>query len=616
MKQSAKLLLLLLSLFLVQCASTSRFENFITTDKDKLMDGEKVFRFVSYNIPNLAYVEDYDAFTAQSPWRLPTPYEIKDALRTIRMDGGRVARIYTFSVRKAGESNEIVRAVEGPGEFNEAAFRTFDKVLQIANREGVRLIVPFVDNWWWWGGRAEYAAFRGKLPNDFWTDPQLISDFKKTIKFILDRKNTYTGVLYKDDKAILGWETGNELEAPLSWQDTIAAYIKSIDKNHLVLEGTFKQLLTKQEVADSNFDVLSTHYYTTLDKAVKDALLNRELTAGKKPYFIGEFGLRNPLNTKALVDTVINNGISGIMIWSLRGHARDGGFYQHSLSYRFPGFAADSMCHEKEIVNIMREAAYRINGEPEPPLPVPDPPRLLDIKDVYDISWQGSTGAASYKIQRLTEGSDNWETIADSATDAVPVFRPLYDDTTAELGKNYFYRVIAQNSSGASEPSNIVGPVTVDYRKLVDELADTSKILIASDSLKFASPFSAVKAKYDFSRLEGPKGAYVVYQVPQSIDSIMVEAFFTSGECGMNFFASDSLSTMKPIPAKLETFPPYSNHYGFYVPAMYTCGEFPAHSRYLKIEFNGGSELSRVEIIYSRIKEPNPDIVTLEQEQK
>ncbi len=616
MKRSLILLLPLLSLFLVDCGSTSQFKNFVTTDKDKLMTGDKELRFVSYNIPNLAYIEDYDAFKAQSPWRLPTPYEIRDALKTIKMDGGKVARIYTFSVRRAGETRNIIRAVEAPGEFSESYFRTFDKVLQIANEEGVRLIIPFVDNWWWWGGRGEYAAFRGMKPDDFWTDPQVISDFKKTIKFVLDRKNTYTGVKYKDDKAILGWETGNELEAPLAWQDTVAAYIKSIDKNHLVLEGTYQRLLTKEEVADSNFDVLSTHYYTDLKTAVHDALLNRELTKGKKPYFIGEFGLKNPLNTGALIDTVINNGISGMMIWSLRGHAEDGGFYQHDLCYHFPGFAADSAYHEKQIVDMMRAGAYQINGEVEPPLPMPDPPHLFSMRDVYDISWRGSTGAASYKIERLEEGSAKWETIADSATDAGISFRPLYEDTTAELGKAYYYRVIAQNASGESEPSNVVGPVTVSYRKLVDEVADTSKMLIASDSLRFASSASAAKAKFDFSRLEGSKGAYVVYEVPQDIDSIIVEAFFTKGDCGLSFYASDSLSNLKQIPAKVETFPPYFNLYGAYVPAMYTCGEFPEHSRFLKIEYEGPSELSRVEIIYSKLRKPNPDIVTLGQEQR
>jgi mannan endo-1,4-beta-mannosidase len=609
--------LILLATFFVGCAASSQFNNFITVKKDKLMDGEKEFRFVSYNIPDLAYIEDYFPFDDPNPWRLPTEFEIRDALKTIKMDGGKVVRIYTLSVRRKGESQNIIRYVEGPGKFNEEAFRSLDKVLQIANEEGVRLIIPFVDNWWWWGGRAEYAAFRNKQPNDFWTDPELISDFKKTIKFVLNRKNTYTGILYKDDKAILGWETGNELETPLSWQDTIASYIKSIDRNHLVLEGTHSQLLTETEVADTNFNVLSTHYYTTLKNAVRDALRNRELTKGKKPYFIGEFGFRNPQEAKALVDTVIDSGISGIMIWSLRFHTRDGGFYQHGEnygvgSYRFPGFDIDSVYHEKEIVEMMRKAAFAIDGLPEPPLPIPDPPRLLPIRDVYHISWQGSVGASSYVIQRREENSDQWQTIADSVSDACEVFRPLFEDTTAEEGKSYYYRVLAENSSGVSAPSNEIGPVEVDCKELVDELGDSTKIFAMSGSLQFLTYQDSYRAKDDFSRLKGEAGSYIVYRIPEQIDSINVEVFLEDSQCGLSFEASDSLSTLKPISAKIETFPPYKNFYRFFTPALYTCAEFPLNSRYLKIKFDGTAQLSRVEIIYAKLRKPDPNIVTVQ----
>ena len=94
-----------------------------------------------------------------------------------------------------------------------------------------------MDNWVWQGGRAEYAGFRGKTRDDFWTDPQLIADFEQTVQFILTRTNSYTGVRYADDKAILCWETGNELASPPSWTREIAAYIKSLDTNHLVMDG-------------------------------------------------------------------------------------------------------------------------------------------------------------------------------------------------------------------------------------------------------------------------------------------------------------------------------------------------------------------------------------------
>ena len=613
----------LLSLLLIHCSTTSQFETFVTAKQDRLMEGNKELKFVSFNIPNLLYVEDYFPFEASSPWRLPTEYEIRDALKTIKDLGGKVTRMYVLSVRRPGESKKIIRYIEGPGQFNEKAFRALDKVLQIANEEGVRLIIPFVDNWLWWGGKAEYAAFRGKKPDDFWTDPQLISDFKKTIDFVLNRKNSYTGVLYKDDKSILGWETGNELNAPQSWHKEIADYIKSIDRNHLVIVGLYK--LDEQSVQDTSFDVLTTHFYGPLSRAEAGIPEIKKLTQGKKPYFVGEFGYSTLNDVKAIVDTTINNDLSGIMIWSLRFHSRDGGFYQHGenfgvSAYRFPGFTSGERYHEKEVMNFMRESAYKINSEKEPPLPIPTPPNLLNIDDVYDISWQGSTGASSYVVERKEKGSDEWKSIADNVSDGNIVFRPLFYDSTAELGKSYYYRIIAKNNSGSSGTSNEMGPIDVTYKKFIDDMKDSSKIINKSDSLVFLSYQDSYRAKEDYSRLKGRYGSYIVYEMPQDIDSIKVEVFFmppsnivSGNQCGLDIYASDSLndSSFKILNTKMETFPPLNNFYKFFIPAVYTCAEFPLNSKYLKIKFNGEAQLSRVEIIYSTIKKPDPDIVTI-----
>jgi endo-1,4-beta-mannosidase len=96
------------------------------------------------------------------------------------------------------------------------------------------VVVPLVDNWKWWGGAEQYAEYHGKKADDFWTDPSIIADFKKTVSFMVNRRNTYTGTLYKDDKALLAWETGNEIFNPYSWTKEIAAQIKSLDSNHLI----------------------------------------------------------------------------------------------------------------------------------------------------------------------------------------------------------------------------------------------------------------------------------------------------------------------------------------------------------------------------------------------
>jgi hypothetical protein len=176
---------------------------FITPRDGLLYEGDHEFRFLSFNIPNLFYIEDDMRFDQSMPFRWPDEYEVRDALESVRQMGGRVVRTYTLSVRKASDPEGMPRFVLGPGEFNEEGFETLDMVLEVAREKKVRLIIPLVNNWKWWGGVAEYAAFRDKPREAFWTDPQLIDDFKETVRFVLERVNTRTGVAYKDDPTIL-----------------------------------------------------------------------------------------------------------------------------------------------------------------------------------------------------------------------------------------------------------------------------------------------------------------------------------------------------------------------------------------------------------------------------
>jgi len=604
MKKNFLSLIFSIAVLFTSCSS-SRFANFVTADKDKLMDGDSELRFVSFNIPNLHYIEDYLEFKNPNPWRLPDKYEIRDALNSIKQLGGKVARMYVLSVRKPGESKNIIRHVEAPGVFNEEAFKALDKVMQIANEVGIRVILPFVDNWWWWGGPTEYAAFRGKSKDEFWTDPQLISDFKKTIEFVVNRKNTYTGELYKDDKALLGWETGNELVCPYEWTAEIAKFIKSLDKNHLVIEGTHEQNLKEEAINDPNINVLSTHHYTPPEISVKNILKNKELSNGRKPYFIGEFGLTSLENINTIVDSALNNYVSGIMIWSLRFHNRDGGFYMHREnrgfgSYRLPGFASGYLYNEKEAIKLMREKAYKLDGKKPPLYEKPAAPYLLEISDVYSISWQGSTGAASYVIERRELNESGWKIIAKDVSDAEAAYKPLFMDTAAVLGREYYYRVIAKNESGLSEPSNEVGPVKVSYLKFIDEIKDSSKIFLKEGNFEFLSFHDIYRAKEDNSRLKADSGSSVIYAIPGKISILKVFALKDSitNLTVLSFLSSGSQDIFVPLTAKIETFPPYKNVYKFYTPILFTVEEFPAETKFLKIIFNDEIQLGRIEIEY------------------
>jgi endo-1,4-beta-mannosidase len=87
--------------------------------------------------------------------------------------------------------------------LNEEAMVVLDQVLATANRRGVRLIIPFIDQASWWGGIEEFAGYRGKSKDEFYTDPQVKEDYKLLVSMVLHRTNTITGVRYMDDKAVL-----------------------------------------------------------------------------------------------------------------------------------------------------------------------------------------------------------------------------------------------------------------------------------------------------------------------------------------------------------------------------------------------------------------------------
>ncbi|MEN0048174.1 MAG: hypothetical protein AAF806_14025, partial [Bacteroidota bacterium] len=308
---SIKKWFLLFSLITISASTFAQFDNFITTKGNKLMDGNSEFRFISFNVPTLNYVEDNMNFNQTNPYGLPSEFELRDLYETVQMLGGQVVRAYTIPVRNKNFPVESITYVEGPGEFNEEAFKALDLALALASEYKIRVILPFLNNWQWMGGRPDYAAFRGKEADDFWTDPQLIDDFKKTIAHVLNRKNTITGIKYKDDKTILAWETGNELQNPPQWGIDIARYIKSMDKNHLVMDGyyaihghggysVYAQQYSMEEPA---IDIISTHHYESTGVDIINNLKSTvELVDGKKVLLVGEFGFIGTAGMENVID--------------------------------------------------------------------------------------------------------------------------------------------------------------------------------------------------------------------------------------------------------------------------------------------------------------------------
>ncbi|XP_038694810.1 mannan endo-1,4-beta-mannosidase 2 [Tripterygium wilfordii] len=139
-----------------------------------------------------------------------------------------------------------------PGRFDEQVFKALDYVIAEARRHGIRLLLSLVNNLQAYGGKTQYVKWAWEegialsSSNDsFFFDPSIRKYFKHYVKTVLTRKNTLTGIEYRNDPAIFGWELINEPrcmsdasgDTLQEWIEEMSAFVKRIDKNHLLTVG-------------------------------------------------------------------------------------------------------------------------------------------------------------------------------------------------------------------------------------------------------------------------------------------------------------------------------------------------------------------------------------------
>ena len=582
-------------------AAGPHFHEFITARDGQLFEGDQPFRFLSFNIPNLTYTEDDMRFGQVNPFRLPTAYEVNDALATIQQMGGRVARTYVLSIVKTNDASGIPRHLLARDKFNEDAMVVLDQVLESANRHGVRLIIPFIDFASWWGGITEFSAWRGKSKAEFFTDPQVKEDYKQLVKLVLNRVNTKTGVRYMDDKAVLAWELGNELQAPKEWVREMAPYIKQLDPKHLVAESYFT------DPNNAGVDIVQDHLYQGDPvKMIAQIHESAKRAAGKKVYMAGEFGFVTTEGMRAIMDTLIQDPkIAGGLIWSLRFHNQDGGYYWHQepwggdfyKAFHWPGGPAGEPYDETRFMHLVREKAYEIQNRPAPALEAPAAPDLFSVTDGGVVTWRGSAGAANYDLQRADAPHNPWRTIAYQLTDDAAQYRPLAVDEFAQPGQTCYYRLIARNEAGQSQPSKVFGPVKIRCRTLVDELRNLSLTYHKGGKVEIKSN-EARNYKEDCHRLAGEPGAWIAYQITGRIKAVRVYAFDEKGEAGLAFHAGVDGAKGAKLDARSETFYAGKELYNYRAPRLYTLDTLPRETSGLSIVIEKETQIARVEIEY------------------
>lgn len=534
---------------IVACAAVAHaaapdgFAHFITRSGDQLVDGTRVFHWVSLDAPDTLQIITNYRFDADQPagrYRLPDEYELRDCVRSVRQLGGQVMRVFVITVHRGPAPDFDFDVSTSPATPNEAALRVLDRLLAICNQEHVRLIIPLV---------AYNSGIRGDwhtYGEDFWkVGSPANREFKDVVRQVLMRTNTVTGRPYRDDKAILGWQTGNELvigqdPARRAWLHDFAAYVKTLDHHHLLIDGRNRPTDVYNHydefAADPNLDAISYHTYRNLPQADTPAgtlRLMRAQLRGKKPLIVTEIAMYTPPRAlRALLDEMVADGTVGGNWWALRFHNRDGGFYRHSdrgskfEDLHWPGFtspAIPDIAREREVLGILGDYAARISGHPQPAPTVPEAPRLLPARDPGHLSWRGSTGATGYDIQRAPTAAGPWVTLAANVPDNLVAYAPQYCDATTAAGGTYFYRVIARNSAGASPVSNVIGPIRSPYRWLVDECFDRSHWDPSSANLTIDCGFGHDEYLDDLAvvrRADPGKDARLVYHVPGLVRSI------------------------------------------------------------------------------------------------
>ena len=499
----------------VMAAEQSHFEHFITRQGAQLMDGNQTFRFAGIHAPELHRIENDARGVCKADPRgwgqyfaWPTAEEQENWIHAIVQTGAKAQRVYVLSVQQENDKNcERETHILAPAtpdsmpQLNEKAMRVYDNMIAEADKQGLRLILPFIDHWWWWGGREQLAAFYNEKPEDFYnTKSQTYKAYQDVIRQVITRTNTITGRPYFDEKAIMAWETGNELEdTDADFLKQTAALIKHLAPHQLVVDGTYKKI-NDFSVNDPNVDIVSNHYYSNAGNNHPDQV-KKDLQAigGKKVYLVGEFGLLDSKDLNNIMQSIVHTEVNGAkaaggFIWGFRGHRHDGGFYWHKeytghYSYHLPGFPVEGKTNqEMDVVNVVRTAAAQMSGlEKAPELPIPDAPKLRETKSPFAINWMGASVGRSYDVERAESKNGPWKIVGHDISDGVQEWNPatmdLFRDDYASLtlGKTYYYRVIAKNESGKSAPSNVIS-ITHNQKNQAPVIELTGKATTAQNN--------------------------------------------------------------------------------------------------------------------------------------
>lgn len=276
---------------------------------------------------------------------------LKRELDFMKAQGITNLRVFTGAEGRATFPFRVPYAIQPQqGVIDQKYLNSLDYFLNEAGKRNMKVVLFLTNNWDWSGGLTQYLKWNGKGEppitkgygnpgttdgKDYWEEIQKYTtqfyncdDCQKAldnfISKILTHKNTLNGRVYTNDPTIMAWEIANEprpmqmsnIPAFQKWMGHVSAYIKSIDKNHLLTSGSEGDIAYSNNMdefmathKDANIDYLTIHIWpknwqwfkdTSIVKdfpailANTDAYIKKHIAAAQslnKPLVLEEFGL-------------------------------------------------------------------------------------------------------------------------------------------------------------------------------------------------------------------------------------------------------------------------------------------------------------------------------------
>ncbi len=247
-----------LALFGCKMTTLSSDNIFITREGNKLMLGDKPYRFAGANIWYGAYLGADAAYGDRA--RLGREL---DRLKELGITNLRILASSEEGPLKAG----IKPGFRANEEWNDTLFVGLDYCMAEVAKRDMKAVLYLTNFWEWSGGMMTYLHYTtGKFTDmndpenpwpafpdhnsDFYRSEAAISMYHDHVRRLVGRTNSVTGKAYKDDTSIMSWQLCNEprpgstpeiVEKTLpdyyAWIDNTAKLIRSIDSNHLISLG-------------------------------------------------------------------------------------------------------------------------------------------------------------------------------------------------------------------------------------------------------------------------------------------------------------------------------------------------------------------------------------------